>query len=120
QKIRKEVLSKLPVVKGAAFNSHAEEHHARCHPDTRTELLCQIRDWTNNPQAEGIFWLCGMAGTGKSTISRTVASQLSAEGVLGASFLFKKGDGDRGKAAKFFTTIASQLVHQLPFLATHV
>jgi len=61
-----------------------------------------------------------MAGTGKSTISRTVAGNLTAKGVPVASFLFKKGDGDRGKAAMFFTTIVSQLVHQLPFLAPHV
>lgn len=61
-----------------------------------------------------------MAGTGKSTISRSVASRLVARGVPVASFLFKKGDGDRGKAAMFFTTIACQLVHQLPSFAPHV
>jgi hypothetical protein len=61
-----------------------------------------------------------MAGTGKSTISRTVAHKLAKRGVLGASFFFKKGQGDRGKAARFFTTIAAQLVHQLPLLAPQV
>jgi hypothetical protein len=61
-----------------------------------------------------------MAGTGKSTISRTVAHKLAESGVLGASFFFKKGQGDRGKVARFFTTIAAQLVHQLPPLASQV
>ncbi|KAJ4379498.1 hypothetical protein N0V85_008839, partial [Neurospora sp. IMI 360204] len=67
-----------------------------------------------------IFWLQGMAGTGKSTISRTVARMLDKSEALGASFFFKKGEGDRAKAARFFTTIASQLVHRLPALAQHM
>jgi hypothetical protein len=61
-----------------------------------------------------------MAGTGKSTISRTVAHELYQRGSLGASFLFKRGRGDRGSAVRFFPTIAAQLIHQLPPLAPHV
>ncbi|KAK3316770.1 hypothetical protein B0H66DRAFT_626242 [Apodospora peruviana] len=97
QTIREAVLSKLPVAEGAAFDSHAEEHNARCHPDTRTELLSQIQNWANDSQAENIYWLNGMAGTGKSTISRTVAKSFADSGLLGASFFFK---GGRATAAK--------------------
>lgn len=61
-----------------------------------------------------------MAGTGKSTISRTVAQSFHDKGVLGASFFFKRGEGDRGRAKYFFTMIAAQLVHQYPLLAPHV
>jgi hypothetical protein len=67
-----------------------------------------------------MFWLNGMAGTGKSTISRTVAWALSERGQLGASFFFKRGDGDRGKIDKFFTTIAAQLVTKEPAVAVHI
>ena len=38
----------------------------------------------------------GMAGTGKSTISRTVAHEYNKQKRLGASFFFSKGDGDAG------------------------
>ncbi|KAK3390127.1 hypothetical protein B0H63DRAFT_538288 [Podospora didyma] len=120
QTVREAVLSKLPVAEDAAFDSHAEEHNARCHPSTRTELLCQIQDWANNPQAESIFWLNGKAGTGKSTISRTVAKSFADDGLLGGSFFFKRGEGDRGKAARVFPTIASQLVCKIPSLASSV
>ncbi|KAK4096622.1 hypothetical protein N658DRAFT_519096 [Parathielavia hyrcaniae] len=110
----------LPTADDAAFDSNAEEHNAQCHPDTRTELLGQIQEWANDPQAESIFWLNGMAGTGKSTISRTVAQSFGDQRLLGASFFFKRGEGDRGKATLFFTTIASQLVCKVPALAAFV
>ncbi|KAK3898047.1 hypothetical protein C8A05DRAFT_47534 [Staphylotrichum tortipilum] len=106
----------VPTVHDAAFDSFAEQHNARCHPETRTELLCQIREWAYNPHGEIIFWLNGVAGTGKSTISRTVAMMFADNGLLGASFFFKRGEGDRGKAALFFPTIASQLIRKIPAL----
>ncbi|KAL8383434.1 hypothetical protein RB595_010567 [Gaeumannomyces hyphopodioides] len=111
---------RLPVVKGAAFNAQANEHDPSCHPDTRVDLLADIHRWTEDPNGKCIFWLRGMAGTGKSTISRTVARKLSEKKVPSASFFFKKGEGDRGRAAMFFTTILAQLVQRLPSLEPHV
>ncbi|KAI6534177.1 hypothetical protein MCOR10_002449 [Pyricularia oryzae] len=114
--------TKLPTAKGATFDDHANEHDPACHPDTRVDLLDDIYRWIENPNGKHIFWLRGMAGTGKSTISRTVAKKISETKMPIASFFFKKGEGDRGKAARFFTTIIDQLVrhHQLPDLASHV
>ncbi|UKZ48459.1 hypothetical protein TrVGV298_002684 [Trichoderma virens] len=40
--------------------------------------------------------------------------------MLGASFFFKRGEGDRGSMALFFSTIASQLVQKLPSIAPHI
>ncbi|KAH6889960.1 hypothetical protein B0T10DRAFT_365361, partial [Thelonectria olida] len=106
---QKIVLGKLSSAEGAAYDSHANEHDARCHPHTRVDLLAQIYKWADDPD-----------GTGKSTISRTVAHEFAYKEALGASFFFKRGEGDRGKAARFFTTITTQLVHRLPSLAPHV
>ncbi|KXX72775.1 Vegetative incompatibility protein HET-E-1, partial [Madurella mycetomatis] len=117
---QKQVLSKLPVVESAAFDSHANEHDARCHPDTRVALREDIVRWAEDPQGECIFWLNGMAGTGKSTISRTIAQSFALQGNLGGSFFFKRGERDRGGAARLFTTIAAQLVAKEPDLAVHV
>ena len=61
-----------------------------------------------------------MAGTGKSTISRIVAQKFADKGDLGASFFFKKGEGDRGHVRLFIITIATQLVQKLPSLTPHV
>jgi ABC-type glutathione transport system ATPase component len=73
-------------------------------------------EWSNDHRGECIFWLSGMAGTGKSTIARTIARKLDDKGRLGASFFFSKGHGDLGRAAKLFTTIAFQLANALPAL----
>ncbi|OAF60547.1 hypothetical protein VC83_03550 [Pseudogymnoascus destructans] len=117
---QKIVLDKLRSADNAEFDSHSEEHNARCYQGTRVELLRQIDTWASNRGSERIFWLNGMAGTGKSTISRTVSQTFADKGDLGASFFFKRGEGDRGHAGMFITTIATQLIQKLPSLALHV
>lgn len=55
-----------------------------------------------------------MAGTGKSTIARTVAQLFADRKQLGASFFFKQGEGERANASHFFTTIATDLMAYEP------
>ncbi|KAI8630397.1 purine and uridine phosphorylase [Xylariaceae sp. FL1651] len=114
------ILSRLSIAEGAAFDSRAEEHNPTCLSSTRVDILHEIKVWVEDPVAKAIFWLNGMAGTGKSTISRTLARSLFDMGRLGASFFFKRGEGDRGGVSKFFTTIAAQLIRREPDLARHV
>jgi hypothetical protein len=61
-----------------------------------------------------------LAGTGKSTIARTVARTYSERGRLGASFFFSRGGGDVGHAGKFFTSIAVQLARNVATLSRHI
>lgn len=113
-------LATLPTAKAAAFNSYVDELDVRCHPDTRIDLRRQIKEWAEDSQGKCIFWLNGMAGTGKSTISRTVAQSFANNGQLGASFFFKRGEGERGNASRFFTTITAQLLRRMPAMIPHV
>ncbi|KAL8626047.1 hypothetical protein Q9189_008272, partial [Teloschistes chrysophthalmus] len=117
-------LDKLPYAKGAMFNSYGDDYII-CHPATRADVLQSIYDWAQDPLGKSIFWMSGGAGTGKSTISRTVAEWAAGQshpiGVdLGASFFFKRGEGDRGSASRFFPTITRELVLKVPRLDTFV
>jgi hypothetical protein len=59
------------------------------------EVLDQIESWFHDvDHARSIFWLKGMAGTEKSTISRTIVRELHDSGNLGANFFFSRGGGD--------------------------
>ncbi|GJN86817.1 hypothetical protein PLIIFM63780_010399 [Purpureocillium lilacinum] len=119
---RRAVLARLEteVAKGASFDSRAEEHHPTCLPETRVDLLQQVSVWAHDPSAKAVFWLNGMAGTGKSTIARTVARDLAHSHRLGASFFVKRGETDRTSMSKVFPTIAADLVNNIPTIAPHV
>ncbi|RSL95640.1 hypothetical protein CDV31_013809 [Fusarium ambrosium] len=88
----KMVLNRLPTATGAAHDSSDSWLQATCLEDTRVDVLREIYEWASDPDSNSttLFWLNGMAGTGKSTISRTVAQHLAKEGTFGGSFFFKK------------------------------
>jgi hypothetical protein len=112
-------LNRLSVAEGATFDSYANEDD-ECLPGTRQELLGRIKKWAFSPLEKCIFWLNGMAGTGKSTISRTISRCFKEQGVLGASFFFKRGEEDRGTAKKLFPTLTRQLMLWSPGLKSSV
>lgn len=113
-------LDKLPVATEAEFDSFSDQDEVKCLQGTRTKLLQQIKEWAMSLDQKFIFWLNGMAGTGKSTISRTVAKLLKDNNQLGASFFFKRSEQDRGNAKKFFPTIIRQMMLRVSGLRSSV
>ncbi|KAH8691808.1 NACHT and WD40 domain protein [Talaromyces proteolyticus] len=113
-------LDKLPSADGAEFDSYVDQHEEFCLPGTRTELLSQIAKWAESSDGKYMFWLKGMAGTGKSTIARTVAASFKDKGQLGATFFFKRGEADRSNARYLISTITKQLVTKHPQLEPDV
>ena len=101
-------MSKLRLADGASFDSTRSQHESHCMANTRVDLLQQLQEWTSYPQ-KPILWLSGMAGTGKSTIARTMAQFLNTQKRLAGNFFFCRGAGDIGRASAFVSTLAHQL-----------
>jgi hypothetical protein len=107
-------LALLSVASNAIFNASGKEDEPICLPGTRVGVLNEIRAWIDRVDKRHIFWLNGWAGTGKSTIARTVAREYYDKDRPVASYFFSRGGGDAGNATKFVGTIARQLANKLP------
>jgi WD40 repeat protein len=81
---------------------------------TRVQLLADIMSWAESPNAPVVFWLNGLAGTGKSTVARTICEHLSHKGMLGASFFISRQVAERRHAPNILRTIVYQLARQQP------
>jgi hypothetical protein len=74
-----------------------------CMKGTRRDVLSQLERWLDDEQDKHVFWLNGLAGTGKSTIAQTFAEMSFADGKLGASFFCSRDFDDRSSLRKFFS-----------------
>lgn len=97
----------------ATFDAANKEHVSSCLPGTRVKVLDEIQRWIDGDNSKKLYWLNGMAGTGKSTIALTLARMYKlGEGKsisLAGTFFFSRGSGDLSSAANFAATIAIQL-----------
>ncbi|KAI0313656.1 hypothetical protein OF83DRAFT_1034481, partial [Amylostereum chailletii] len=83
-----------------------------CFEGTRVAVLDDIMTWvqSSDPDIPPVFWLVGLAGTGKSTIARSIAETARFNGWLGASFFFSRLMGGPLRDPNLvFPTIAHQL-----------
>ncbi|KAF5670516.1 hypothetical protein FHETE_4423 [Fusarium heterosporum] len=116
---RRQLLQSLKITGNAIFDSRETTSVATpCLRGTQLQTLKTIQEWAEDPDGEMTLWLEGMAGTGKTSISMTVARALKEgkpftdqleplrKAFLGASFFFKNGDATRKSTVEFFTTIA--------------
>ena len=85
-----------------------------CLKGTRKGVLDDIESWSKDPNMSPVYWLNGLAGTGKSTIAQTIAERTFAEGRLGASFFCSRDFKDRRNLHYIFATLAFQLAYKYP------
>ena len=95
----------------------AEYQHGNrksCLKGTRGAVLDEIELWTKDFEKPSIYWLNGLAGTGKTTIAQTIAERVFANGQLGASFFCSQDFEDRSNLQFIFPTLAVQLARRYP------
>jgi hypothetical protein len=74
-----------------------------------------VVDWVNDSTSQqNILFLYGVAGSGKSTLSTTIASTFGDSGRLGAFLFFDRDVTERSDPAMVFRTLAHQLASSNP------
>jgi len=99
----------MPHTAGASYHSGNRQG---CLRGTRKAILWEIEHWSAEEHKQQIFWLNGLAGTGKSTIAQTFAEKMFADGKLGASFFCSRDFADRSNLQAIFPTLAFQLAYR--------
>ncbi|KAL0957198.1 hypothetical protein HGRIS_003290 [Hohenbuehelia grisea] len=78
------------------------EESKACLPNTRVDLLSQIREWALSPLSKRSLLLNGAAGKGKSAIMNAIALELEREGLATVLFFaFNRRVPDRSSAQLF-------------------
>ena len=67
-----------------------------------------------------MFWLNGLAGTGKSTIAQSFSEAIVKDGFLGASFFCSRDYLDRRELKNVFPTLAYQLACRYPLFRSRI
>ncbi|KZP34758.1 hypothetical protein FIBSPDRAFT_709733, partial [Athelia psychrophila] len=89
-----------------------ERKRSVCLPNTRLDAIKSTMDWFSDDSdgRQDVMWIYGLAGTGKSTLSTTIAGMMDDVGLLGASFSFDRSITERG-VSTLIPTLAYQLAH---------
>lgn len=85
-----------------------------CTSNTRVKVLEQLRCWAYDGSAEAIYWLNGMAGTGKTTIAYSLCDKLDRAFTLAASFFCSRQLPACRDVNLIFPTIAYRLARFSP------
>ena len=117
-----ECLTQPPTAEAAILNNfrsaqgaeYRHGNHNGCLKGTRGPVLDVIEHWTRDSNKLPVYWLNGLAGTGKSAIAHTIAERMFADGRLGASFFCSRDFDDRSNLRFIFPTLAVQLARRYP------
>ncbi|KAF4613239.1 hypothetical protein D9613_010773 [Agrocybe pediades] len=110
------LLKTLEPVHDARYNSAYSTAVKRggCTASTREQILEDLRAWANDPTSAKVFWLNGMAGTGKTTILYTFCQWLEEHEQLGGNFFCSRTSGSCRNLNIIVPSLAYQLAHYSP------
>jgi len=92
-----------------------------CMPGTRLRVLSMLMDWARNEPTR-IFWLAGLAGTGKTSIAVTLCQLLRGDHsvIFGGAFFCSRtaNISEQMDARCILPTLVVTLAYQSPMFAT--
>jgi hypothetical protein len=104
----------IPHAKAAHFDyAYNNVSRTGCMDGTRTDILQKVYQWIGaqdaNSDSARIFWINGMAGTGKTTIAYTVSKYCRDSEIPLATFFCSRDTAETSNPNLIFPTIARQL-----------
>jgi WD40 repeat protein len=113
------VLASLKPVSSAFYDSRSAP--SGCLENTRTDVLEKMLSWANDlSPSMSVFWLAGLAGTGKSTIAKTFCERVAGPHTLLATFFASRNSADRRDPFNIIHTFAHQLAVAHPVIRPHI
>ena len=85
-----------------------------CTAETRKRVLVDLKLWVDDPNGARVYWMDGMAGTGKTTILYSLCKWLEQVGQLGGNFCCSRGLSSCRDVSNIIPTIADQLSQYSP------
>ncbi|KAF9556952.1 WD40 repeat-like protein [Agrocybe pediades] len=116
------LLSKLAPVNDAIYNSEYSTAVKRrgCTASTREQILEDLREWVHDPQGSRVYWINGMAGTGKTTILYSFCEWLEDNNQLAGNFFCSRTSTACHDLHNIVRTVAHQLAHYSPAFCSHL
>ncbi|THU76038.1 hypothetical protein K435DRAFT_879809, partial [Dendrothele bispora CBS 962.96] len=91
-----------------------------CMPGTRIKVLADLESWALGDGLRKVYWVVGMAGTGKSTILHTLCHNLDDKHLLGGSFFCSRALDDASNAPLIVPSIAHSLASTSPSIKSQI
>jgi hypothetical protein len=115
---------RLPHAKNASYTTcqvaHDDEPQG-CMEGTRVQILAELEEWAFDDEGPKVYWLNGMAGSGKSSIAHSLSKLLDEKKMLGASFFCSRSATQEVRdASLIIPTIAFKLSQASPLLRSAI
>jgi hypothetical protein len=114
------LFNKLSHVVEASFDASTSSLRRPCTERTRMTILETIKEWSMDMSQPSIYWMNGMAGTGKTTIAYSLSLILTSIHILGATFFCSRLVDECSKVERIFPTIAHNLARNYPSIASTI
>ncbi|CUA76133.1 WD repeat-containing protein 90 [Homo sapiens] [Rhizoctonia solani] len=104
-------LNRLSPSLSACYNSAQAVGLKRgpCAKGTRIDIIAQMLGWADSSSPGSVYWMSGMAGTGKTTIAYSLCQELDASRRLAASFFCSRLLPECRNVSLIIPSIAYQL-----------
>ncbi|THU84653.1 WD40 repeat-like protein [Dendrothele bispora CBS 962.96] len=121
ERLNSSIIDKLRY-EGISYDTRVSSYGAarECMPGTRIKVLADLESWAVGDGSKKVYWVVGMAGTGKSTILHTLCHNLDDKHLLGGSFFCSRASDDASNARLIIPSIAHSLASTSPSIKSQI